>query len=465
MNNRKIITAVILLGVSILAFAMSYLLLQDTRIATAGYVGLLGLTIVFVEPFIGLINYLLFLYVRPHEYVPAMMGYPVMLAIAAATAGLTILHMLASVKHRYFARAPQNFLVIWFLISIAMSHISWLYIEGAVASTTDFATIVLMYFLIANLVTSEGKLNFIFHFLILLTLVLATSGIVQYYTGTGLGGQESYKGRIQGIGIFSDPNDLALALVIVLPFLFFKLIANEGNLFQKLYILAALTVLVFALFLTESRGGLLAFGLLSILLFARRFGWGAGIMIGSMIFLAMFAFSSRMSTISTDEGSTAGRIEAWAVGLDLFEYRPLFGMGAGNFTEYHFRTAHNSFVLCMSELGLFGLMPWIMILYVSIRNMGFISRFAHESSIPNLGLYADSLRYAMIAFVAASFFLSRTYSELLFILAALCTVVTHMFRTTSDERYKLFERRDFVHSFLIVIGGWAFIKGFLYWAW
>ena len=37
-------------------------------------------------------------------------------------------------------------------------------------------------------------------------------------------------------------------------------------------------------------------------------------------------------------------VEPARYGLTI-EQRPLFGVGFGNFTEYHFRTAHNSFVL------------------------------------------------------------------------------------------------------------------------
>lgn len=465
MGNRRLIIAAIMLGVCVMAFGLSYMLLQDTKMATMGYVGVLGLTIFFVEPFIGLVNYLIFLYARPHEYIAGMVGTPVMLMIAAATAGLMIVHMLVSKRHRYFAKAPQNYFVIWFLAAITASHLSYLFLEGAIAATTDFITIVIMYFLIANLVVSENKLRVTFYLLVVLTVTIAVSGIVQFYTGFGLGGAEAYKDRIQGIGIFSDPNDLALALVIVLPFLFFKLTEDKGTVYGKAFNLICLVVLIYALILTQSRGGLLALGVLAMLLFSRRVGPVLGYSLGGLGMASLFLASSRMSTISTEEGSAYGRIQAWGIGMDLFESSPLFGVGAGNFTEYHFRTAHNSFVLCAAELGVFGLFPWLMMVYLVIRNMSFVSNHAGEARMTDTVLYADSLRYGMIAFVAAAFWLSRTYSELFFILVALSTALTHMYVKSSGARYKLIERRDFIWGLGLVVATWVVVKVFLFFAW
>ena len=102
--------------------------------------------------------------------------------------------------------------MLWFLLAIILSQLITLFLPALIEETMDFVTIVLMFFLIANLVSSERKLEITYYILVLLTVTLAVSGIVQSFTGVGLGGQEMYKGsRIRGIGIFSDPNDLALA--------------------------------------------------------------------------------------------------------------------------------------------------------------------------------------------------------------------------------------------------------------
>jgi O-antigen ligase len=321
-----------------------------------------------------------------------------------------------------------------------------------------------MYLLIANLVNTRRRLGIVINLIVILIIVLALQGIVQYFTGTGFGGQETYEGRIQAIGIFSDPNDLGLALVMVLPFVFLKLL-DRSKPWEKLLALLAIGVLTWALYLTQSRGGLMAFGALMMILFSRRMGKVLGYGIGGLAMVALFVLGPRMSTISTEEASAYGRIQAWGLGVDLFEAYPLFGVGYGNFTEYHFRTAHNSFVLCMAELGMFGFLAWTMLIYLSIKNMMSLAHHYTQTGQRQMALYADTVRYGLVAYCLGAYWLSRTYSELLFIMVGLCAAMTHIFVSASKDKYVLIERKDFLYGFLLAVGAWLFTKAFLYMAW
>jgi O-antigen ligase len=463
-NNRRVLVATIFVAVCLLAFALTFLLLKSEALAVAACAGLVGGTVLFVSPFAGVVMYLLFLYVRPQDYVPALMGKPFMLMIGAATLGMFVLHMMMRKRAIHLANAPQNWILLWFFAAIAMSSLATLYVPSVIESVIDFLPVVMMYLIIANVVVTKRELSFLLNMLVVLTLVLAAQGIVQYYTGTGIGGQETYKGRIQGVGIFSDPNDLGLALVMVLPYVFLRFFDSPKP-WQKGLSLFSMLVLVYALYLTQSRGGLMSFGALLMLLFARRMGKVLGYGIGAFAMLALFVLGPRMSSISTEEASAYGRIEAWGTGIDLFEQRPLFGVGFGNFTEYHFRTAHNSFVLCATELGMFGLYAWCLLIYISIKNTGFMARALHARGEHELASHVDTIRLSLIAYCMGAYWLSRTYSELLFIMVALATAVTQMFVASSGEKYVLIERRDFVLGFLCAVGGWAFTKAFLFMAW
>ncbi len=62
-----------------------------------------------------------------------------------------------------------------------------------------------------------------------------------------------------------------------------------------------------------------------------------------------------------------GRYEAWSTGLTLFHGSPIYGVGPGQFVEYHYLTAHNSFVLAVAELGFVGLFLFVAIVYVSAK--------------------------------------------------------------------------------------------------
>jgi len=223
-GRRRLLLAGTLVIVSLLAFMLTYLLLQDTNLALLAFGGILGIGIVFAQPFIGLITYFVFLYIRPQDFARAMQGLPIMLALGAVTALLMVLHMAVKQRRIVITDAPQNLLMLWLLAAIFLSNMSHMLVDGAIGEVTDFIPTLVMYFLITNLVTTEKRLKFTVNVLLLLTLVLCFSGVLQHITGVGFGGQESYKGRIQAIGIFNDPNDLAMALVIVLPFVLLKVL-------------------------------------------------------------------------------------------------------------------------------------------------------------------------------------------------------------------------------------------------
>ncbi len=464
MANRRLIVAAIFMVTLAATFILTYLLLSSLKFALAGAVGLVGLTIFFVEPFVGLVNYLLFIYLRPQDYVHALLGMPIMLMIGAATFGLMILHMAVWKRSIAMARAPQNRFVAWLFLAIVISQLATLLPSGVVDAITNFMPTVILYILVANLVTTPRRLKFIMNLMVILAVVLAAQGIMQYYTGQAFGGEQTYEGRIQAIGIFSDPNDLAMALVMVQPLMLMKLL-EQSKPYEKLLAIIALAVLCYAVFLTQSRGGLLSFGLLMIVMLSRRYGRVAGLAIGGFMLLTIVVLTPRMSTISAEEGSTYGRIEAWTAGFDMFQTHPLFGVGYRNFTEYHFRTAHNSLVLCVAELGLFGLYPWIMLLYITFKNMDFITREMRIAGKRDTAMYVDTIRYGLVAYCVSAYFLSRTYNELLFIFLGLSVAVTEMFISGSRENFVLIERRDYARGVGVMIAAVVVTKLFLYTAW
>jgi len=463
-GNQRIVVATTLTVVCLAAFGVSYLLLQSTAFGTAAAAGLIGMTVIFVDPFVGLVTYLLLLYTRPQDYVTALQNMPIMIALSVATFALMIVHMAVRYRMVVLARVPQNLLMIWFFAAIVMSHVVRANSTMLVYSVMSFLPTLVMYFLVATLVSSNAKLKFTVNLIVIATLFLAASGFVQHFTGRGLGGKETYEGRIQAVGIFSDPNDLGLALVVVLPFFYLKL-TEYSRLWQKPLALIGLFALLWALFLTQSRGGILALGVVIVLLLTRKLGRTFGLIAGGLVFLAIFALAPRMGDMSAGEASAHGRVEAWSVGLDLFERYPLFGVGADNFTEYHFRTAHNSFVLCATELGMFGLYPWIMLIYLSIKNNEFIAVAARRTQMRDVAVYIETIRYGLIAFAVGAYFLSRTYNEVLFLFVGLSAAVANIFVKESGERYALVEKRDWINGFLWTAGAWALTKMFLIATW
>jgi len=279
-----------------------------------------------------------------------------------------------------------------------------------------------------------------------------------HFTGAGFGGTEAYQGRIQAVGIFSDPNDLALIINTVLPLVVLWLLQSR-SLLVRFYAVGVIIIFVYAIFLTASRGGLLCLGLMAILVGMKKFGKFVGVGAGLAIMAALVVLGPRMNTISTEEASSYGRLEAWVLGMSLFKGSPFFGVGFGNFMEYHFRTAHNSFVLCCSELGLFGLYPWLMLIWVSLKNTRFVEKELLAAGQRTLAMYAYAAELALLMFVAGALLLSRTYHPSLFVLLGLCAAISRVFVAHSDQRYVLIEKRDLLLGFVLTI---ASVVGFYF---
>jgi O-antigen ligase len=423
-----------------------------------GWLGVLGLTMLFIEPFVGLVNYLAFLYIRPQDFVPALQGMPIMLLLGGGTAALVVLHR--AVRHRklVFARVPQSAFVLWFYAAIVVSQMAGMRLHGALEASLEFVPTVVMYFLIVELVDSWKRIKIILILLVHLTLALAIQGLFMHFTGAGFGGTEAYQGRIQAVGIFSDPNDLALIINTVLPLVVLWLLQSR-SLLVKLYALPVIVIFVYAIFLTASRGGLLCLGLMAILVGMKKFGKFVGVGAGLAIMAALVVLGPRMNTISTEEASSYGRLEAWVLGMSLFKGSPLFGVGFGNFMEYHFRTAHNSFVLCCAELGLFGLYPWLMLIWISLKNTRFVEKELLADGQRDFAMYAYAAELALLLFVAGALLLSRTYHPSLFVLLGVCAAISRVFTTQSDQRYVLIEKRDLLLGFVLTI---ASVVGFYF---
>jgi O-antigen ligase len=132
------------------------------------------------------------------------------------------------------------------------------------------------------------------------------------------------------------------------------------------------------------------------------------------------------------EEYAAGRVDAWYTALQMFQQRPFTGVGFGLFTEYNDLTAHNSWLLVLAELGLPGYVLWYCAIALSMQQLW---RIAHadgqplDTSVQNLSavaddrLFATALFYSGVGILVTAFFLSRSYSVLLFLFWGWCAGV------------------------------------------
>ncbi len=452
MENRSTIPV---LATVFAVFAIA-LLLVSVKTAVAVFAGGLAGTVIFFYPFQGLLIYLMMTYIRPQEFVAALREKPLMLALAFVILGTLLLH--AAVRKRTFMllNTRQGLLMFIFFILIPLSHLQRLYLTGASDAFNDFLPVYLLFFMIVNLVDNPGQLKKAIYLLFSMTLLLSLNGILQYYRGYDIAGQTSFEGRIRWIGIFADPNDLGLAILAFTPFAIVNLLNRKKTILNRVLWATAVAVLIYALYLTNSRGTFI--GLLAILTFilCKRIGMVKGLLLGAILgSIVLVAGPSRMSDMSMDEASASGRIDAWATGLNLLIWRPVLGVGYHNFTEYHHLTAHNSVVLCMSELGLIGLYVWLMMIVSSFREMALVQKYARGTEF---AVYAEVMQLSLVGFFVSAFFLSRTYDEVLYIIIAICTLLSFFARDRFGYNQRFFPVRLLLQTLVFMIGLIAAIK-------
>lgn len=184
------------------------------------------------------------------------------------------------------------------------------------------------------------------------------------------------------IATFPDPHMLSLFLGLILSLSAGMIITQS----EKKFWLFSFLIILWADFLTFSRGGYLALagGIVFSLFFSFSFlskKYRISLAIGSIILLSFLflpgPISRRFSSIwDFKEGSNVGRMEMWKKSMEISSKHILTGVGLGNYSLAVKPTAqyrepiysHNTYLDILVETGFFGLFSWIILLSSSLIN-------------------------------------------------------------------------------------------------
>lgn len=183
--------------------------------------------------------------------------------------------------------------------------------------------------------------------------------------------------------------------------------------------------LCYGVFLTHSRGGTLGALVVLMVILAGRFGhWRSFVLVAILGASAIAIGIGGGREFSATDDSAAGRIDAWSEGLQMLKSQPLTGVGYRQFTEHNPLTAHNSFVLCFAETGLVGYSLWLSLLGVTLFQLHKLKQLPKDDPVQAyIASRAANLQCALFGYMAAAFFLSRTYVPLLYMLIGLCAAL------------------------------------------
>lgn len=385
-----------------------------------------------------MLMYLVLVLIRPQDY-PAVIDnpgpplQPIALILAAGFWALSA---------RKSFDAPQYLLIPAFLLVAMISKIVNGWTGGALFVFFIFAPVVLAYVLLANTANTRERMQGVIAVFAICASVLALHGIEQVQLGVGWTGIELSQGtRIQYVGIFNDPNDLGMLFVMCLPFAFY--LSARGGLMglRRLFWWIIIGLLLWGAYLTNSRGTLLALvAMLGVYVWRKRGPFTAGAL-GAVALAGLMMLPSRLQEMEVSEESAMGRVESWYEGIWMFVHNPVFGIGAGGYSDLHELTAHNSFVLVLAETGFVGFTIWLAIVGYCFRMMLAVLKRGDDIiddvplEVPDEVALADWQRdkaltltflMSLTGFFTAAFFLSRSYVVILYLLVAL--VVAHYTR-------------------------------------
>jgi putative inorganic carbon (HCO3(-)) transporter len=236
--------------------------------------------------------------------------------------------------------------------------------------------------------------------------------------------------RIRALGFMHDPNDLALGLVVALG-----LIAGAWQPtwhWRNVLLAAAAGAMMYGIHLTRSRGGALALAIVLWRFAARRAGTVPALILLAALGVGVMARDYGGRSLSTElDESADGRIVAWTEGFEMLKERPILGVGYGQFEEHHTLTAHNSLVLCFAETGLIGCFLWVGLVVVTLIELHGLQSLPGTESFDDMARqWAEGLELALIGFLVAAFFLSRTFVPTLYLILGLSAALAAIARAT-----------------------------------
>ena len=299
---------------------------------------------------------------RPEDWIPGLSYIP-LAKITSVLALMALLFSLGRAKRGFRDLPPEGFCLLALVaILVPSAMLSPVWKGGALNHTLDFSKVAVAWILIFLLVTTFQRLQRLFFVQAASVAVVAVVSVAKGHASA----------RLEGVlgGIYSNPNDLAFAIVLSLPFCLAFLLQGRGLLSKGIWLIAILGMAT-ALVLTASRAGFI-----DLMIAGSVCLWHFGVkgkrpkllvataVIGVILLLGVggrlkerfFAMSGDINS-NLDQsayGSFEERQALMMTALKGMAHYPVFGVGVHNFVTYsqRWKEVHNSYLQIGVEGGI-----------------------------------------------------------------------------------------------------------------
>jgi len=266
-----------------------------------------------------------------------------------------------------------------------------------------------------------------------------------------LGGGESdptEPGRLTGAGV--NPNQLGGYLLVSAILAATLACSRELSTPARTGAAGAAGLCIVLQLLTGSRGAIVGLAMALVAAFfvagqGRRAGMATAavlVVLGGVAVFVTVAPPETVHRITRSDTTGSGRTDIWRVGWRMVEAHPLTGVGVGNFSvstiDYLLRpgatkravyivdepkVAHNIYLEVLAELGLPGLVLFLVIVLISGHSAIVAARSFRWSGDREGELLARGLAVALAGLLAAAFFSSELFSKQLWLLLAIAVTL------------------------------------------
>jgi hypothetical protein len=422
--------------------------------------------------FVLSILYLVVTYLSPAAILGPLAQYRVEMILAVLILVVSLPRLIGS----FVLKAPQTLALVGMVVAVFLSILSGLHwLTGAFQACADFLPSVYAYFIVVLHCTTKRRLKIMALMLLFVCLFVLAHGAFDLLHGIPDGGPPlsqdtgrvdlvrwnaehpylfamasddgNWFYRLRGLGTVNDPNDFGQLVVIAIPLMFFFWVPKKAGR-NFLFVLLPVSILLVTVFLTHSRGALMALTVMAVLTARRRIGLVPAAVLAGCVFVGAIALQfTGGRAISASAGED--RTSLWGEGLAVLKTHPVFGVGFNQLPDYtdNHLTAHNSVIVCASELGMFGLYFWSLFLptmrdVVVIASPERVSEgepiVREQPQLPGplkkfetlepdeINSMARLLLLSMAGFLVTGWFLSRAFALTLFLMGGMVEVVYQM---------------------------------------
>lgn len=354
---------------------------------------------------------------RPADMIPVF-GYLRPAKVTGALATLSLLLSLGKTP-RHLKDLPKEayylLLIIVLLFTSALFSPVWK--GGAFFSALDFSKVCVVWILTFLLVTTFERLKKIIFLQSASVAVISFLAIVKGHSVP----------RLQAVigGFYSNPNDMAFAIVLSVPFCVAFLLTTRGVVSKAAWGLGIMAMAA-ALILTASRAGfidLVVSGAVMLWLYAVK-GRRPHLIVSSVVLVAgLFVVSGKSLTVRFSGMLSAGNSAEQDTAYESFEERkvlmgkaldaivhyPILGVGANDFVVYSgiWRQVHASYLQIAADGGIPVLILYLLFFGAGFANLRFLSKVRGLDK--ETVLFVGALKSSLVGFAIGACFAPEAY--------------------------------------------------------